>query len=68
MSTEAEVVKAALRAPFEIACWGCGKWSSTLYCAECAGERRCQHDQELGDCPQCDFEADLAYDAFREKR
>lgn len=52
----------------ETACWGCGKWSSTIYCQGCAdaGKAKCPHDKEVTDCNDCMVEGDLAHDARRE--
>jgi hypothetical protein len=53
----------------QTACWGCGKWSYTLYCAECAKEAKCPHGKIINDgCNACDVEGDLAYDSQREGR
>ena len=49
-------------------CWGCGKWSTTLYCGECFKEAKCPHDKVLGECNDCDVEGDLAFDSAREQR
>jgi hypothetical protein len=35
---------------------------------ECATPEKCPHNKEWGLCDRCDFEGDLAYDAWREKR
>ena len=49
-----------------IPCRGCGARSETIYCAKCADQVRCPHDEPIGECQACDRIADLAYDACRE--
>jgi len=47
-------------------CRGCGKPSSTVWCAECAKRASCPHGHALGECSACDAAGDLAFDAMRE--
>lgn len=47
-------------------CRDCGKDSQgCVYCDDCASNKRCPHDNPIGDCASCDFAADLAFDAAR---
>lgn len=48
-------------------CVGCGAWSETVYCAECAKTATCPHGESLrSGCGRCDVESDFAFDAARE--
>jgi hypothetical protein len=50
-------------------CWGCGKWSATLYCDGCSKTKECPHGNVINDgCDACDVEGDIAYDSQREGR
>ena len=57
------------QAPVDVqtTCWGCGKWSTTLYCEECFKEAKCSHDKKIEDCDTCYVAGDLAFDAGRER-
>lgn len=49
-------------------CRGCGTETDYVYCAKCAKTAKCAHGNPVIDCPDCDIEGDLAYDAAREGR
>lgn len=51
---------------FENRCRGCGEKTDYVYCAKCAKDAKCHHDEPVGECTECDIEGDLAYDAGRE--
>jgi hypothetical protein len=50
-------------------CRGCWKPSEYQYCDECSKTAKCAHGKLLNNgCSECDFEGDLAFDAWRENR
>lgn len=52
----------------EIGCRECGGESyGCLYCDECAKKQKCPHGRALDDCCACDYAADIAITASKER-